>query len=113
MNHYDPRRRYDTAMQKLSELVLRRNGLLQKLDEMCVQASRASAEQRVVTAFDVERARRILKRIGRQNSRIARAMSTVNKYAAILGESPVRNRKPYPPRNANRVSFDALRLGVR
>ena len=89
MNHDDPRGRYDTAMQKLSELICQRDGFLQDLDAMCVHASGASAQHGLVAAFDVERARRIIKRIARQNSQIARTMATVNKYAAAPDEPSV------------------------
>ena len=99
MTIYDPEWRYHQAMQKLSELVLRRSEFLHELEAMCVQASSGSPQGGIVTAFDLERARRILKRIGRHNSQIARAMRTVNKYAAVVGGGPVEWRQ-FDPRAA-------------
>ncbi len=97
MTMFDPEWRYGRSMQKLSELVVRRNEFLHELEAMCVQASSDSPGGETVTAFDPERARRILKRIGRHNSQIARAMTTANKYAVSAGHRLVTWRR-FDPR---------------
>ncbi len=99
MTMYDPQWRYQQAMQKLSELVVRRSEFLHELEAMCAQASSGSPAEGTVTAFDLERARRILKRIGRHNSQIARAMRTANKYASSAGQRPL-EWKQFDPRAA-------------
>ena len=89
MNIADAEGRYYRALQKLSDLVTRRNQALFDLQSMSADAVTPIPSAGTVLAFNVERSRSLVKRISRLNSQIERAMASVNKYAERTGQNPV------------------------
>lgn len=78
-------RHYQQALERLSDLVQRRNQALLQLDTMVSLPLSISPRSGRVAKLDAGAARRLLDQVERQNDHIAQAMETVNQLAAQLG----------------------------
>ncbi len=89
INETDTKWRYEEALWKLSEQVLRRNQILLRLNTLTALPLGFAPAMGIVGQFDTGQARKLLALIDQQTSKINDALAEANHWGAQCGIAPV------------------------